>query len=260
VPALLALAPATARAQEDEGEASIEPAGGHSYIWEGSRITPTRVLSSARLRKRDGLILLGIGGLAMTVGAGLMIGEAAVMPRPGEVKVWSKTGCWISFDFGLVLLPLGLHAAIAGIAMLARGKSHDRLAEIMSLEGPGPIWLEWHSTGKATRILGSVMTLVGTGFLAASMAIFVPHFTCDRWECNAWPEAGEWEATPSPLWMLPLGFGIAGLFASALGIIMLVAGYLEQSRFLENRHDEAMVQERDPVSLAPTPTGLALVW
>ena len=253
VPALLALAPATARADEGDAGDPIEPAAGYSYSWEGSRITPARVLSSARLRKRDGMILLGIGSLAMTVGAGLMIGEAAVMPRPGEVRVWSKTGCWISFDFGLVLLPLGLHAAIAGIAMLARGRSHDRLAAIMSLEGPGPVWLEWHSTGKATRILGTVMTLVGSVFLSASLAMVVPHYTCDRWECNAWPEVGEWNEDHDVPWMLSLGFGAAAAVASTLGIIMLVAGFHEQSRFLENRH-------LHEVSLAPTPTGLALVW
>ncbi len=260
----MALAPALTHASQGGPDNEVGTAhqsdAGYSFNWEGNRITPARVLSSAKLRKRDGIILLGMGSIAMTIGVGLMVGEAAVKPRPGEVRVWSKTGCWISFDFGLVLLPLGLHAAIAGIAMLARGRSHDRLAAVMSLEGPGPIWMDWHSAGKGSRILGSIMTLVGTGFLTASLATFVPHYTCDRWECSAWPEVGTWESSPGPPWQLALGFGVAGVFASTLGLILLIAGYAEQKTFLENRHDEATVKEREPVSLALSPTGLSLVW
>ena len=245
---------------DEDLEASEQEDEGYSFNWDGSRITPQKVLSSAKLRKRDGMILLGIGSIAMTIGAGLMIGEAAVRPGPGEVRVWSKTGCWISFGFGLVLLPLGLHAAIAGMAMMARGKSHDRLATIMSREGPGPFWLDWHSTGKGTRILGNILMLVGTGFLTASLTTLVPHHTCDRWECNAWPEVGDWEDSPGPPWQLALSFGVTGLFASTLGLIMLIAGYAEQKSFLERRHDDAEAQVRAPVSLTLSPGGLALVW
>ncbi|MBW2262399.1 MAG: hypothetical protein JRG91_10540 [Deltaproteobacteria bacterium] len=263
--AALALTPARVIASqndvEEEGKETLLLHAGYSYNWDASRITPAKVASSAKSRKNGGIFLLVTGSVAMTLGAGLMIGESAVKPRPGDVRVWSKTGCWISFVFGMALVPLGLHAAAAGIGMIARSKGHDKLASVMSMEGPGPTWMAWHSEGKGLRIAGNVMAIIGSGFLSLSLATSVPYLTCDRWECSAWPEVGEWQGSGgNPTGISPIIFAAVGAFLSTLGLTMMVAGYAMQARFLHDRHQQEIGQASGPIALTLSPTGLSLVW
>jgi len=243
----LVLLPAQARASGGGGAEELLLEQG----WGDGPLSPGNVRASARRRDHAGGFLLVAGGLGAALGAGLMIGEYAVKPGPGEEKVWSDKGCMISFGFGLVLVPTGVYMASVGAAMLARSRTLESVAASMELTGPDPRWKAWHGEGKGLRVVGNVLSLVGTGFIAMALVTSLPSGICRKWKCQAWPEYGPWEGWDSEPVAFSIGLGVAGAMIATFGVSLLVVGYAMQAR----------LQERlARVSLVPTPTGLALIW
>jgi hypothetical protein len=247
----LLLLPARARAGDGP------PAGGGAQEllvaqdWGDGPLSPGNVRASARRRGHAGGFLLVAGGLGAALGTGLMIGEYVVKPGPDEQKVWSDKGCMISFGFGLIFVPTGVYMASVGAAMLARSRTLESVAGSMELTGPDPRWKAWHDESKGLRVIGNVLSLVGTGLITAALATSVPSGICRKWKCQAWPEYGPWEGWGSEPVSLSIGFGVAGAMIATLGVSLLLVGYSKQARF----HDRHL-----PVMLAASPGGLALAW
>lgn len=250
----LALVLLSARAQAGQDE-PLAGGGADELLveqdWGDGPLTPWNVQSASRRRGNAGRFLLVAGGLATALGAGLMIGEFAVKPRPGEQKVWSDKGCMVSFVFGLILVPYGLHMASAGAALLARSRTLSGVAQAMEHTGPDPRWRGWHGEGQALRVVGSVLSLLGTGFITMSMVASIPSGICRKWKCQAWPEYGPWEGWSSEPVEISIMFALGGALFSTLGLSLLVVGAVKQARTLERI---------GPVALVPSPTGLTLLW
>lgn len=249
------LAPCRALAEEGPAPWVLD------FGWEASPIDPMDVATVARNRKHAGIFFTAAGGLAAVLGSSLMIGEAIVRPRPGDEKVWSQMGCELSFTFGMMLVPWGVHLLATGLGMVARGQSLEQLHKIMMIEGPSPFWLEWNQKAKALRISGNILSIVGTAFLTMGLELYFPYSVCERWKCHGWPHFEECPAeSGSTLTSAGIGFMIVGVVTSALGIGLMVTGYARQAQFLRDRHEKGYAPPAQRVLLSFSPGGLSLAW
>jgi hypothetical protein len=211
--------------------------------------------AAAAFAGKAGTGLAVVGALSAAAGVGLMTGEYAVRPNPGDVMVWSRKGCWLSFMSGMMLLAGGVHSLAAGIGMIARGRQHGRLARIMRIEGPSPVWDAWYATSRRLRIGGHMLSVAGTFLLYWGLVAVVPHDTCDRWECRAWPEYGSFDARDNPAREVSVVLIVLAGVMYASGGALMAAGYAKQWRVLEDRH---VAEPRVLLSLSPG--GLVLAW
>ena len=213
---------------------------------------------AAERRRTEGIGLSATGAVAAALGASLMIGEYVVRPRPGDVRVWRLEGCWISFIAGSMLVPFGVHALVAGIALLARSRTLAAVADVVLVEGPGSWWDAWYGKAKHLRITGTVLMTVGSAFLAGSLMSMLPYATCNRWECDAWPEHGTWSGVKGGS-SFPAFVSLAAVSAVAysIGLGMMIGGYAMQHDLLENRH---LIDSKPRILLTFSPAGLALAW
>jgi hypothetical protein len=243
--ALLSI-PSPARAGDEEASGS----GWHPGM------NPDVVAAAAAHRWQQSRILLGIGISATAIASALMIGEVAVKPEKGYVGLWAKDGCFTSFILGSLFLPLGVHLTVAGLFTMLRSRHLGRMARVMEMEGPDGPWLGWHRTGKFNRIFGQVLTVIGTVMVTAGLVAILPHVTCEKWECQAWPEYGRWHGVEGTTqYALGLSFSITGASIAVIGAILMATGYSQQNRVLVDRHEG-----KARILLSVSPTGLLLRW
>lgn len=245
--------------QESEASETEAPPMTEPSPWD---FTPDQVDSVARKREAGALVLMPLGGIALTVGASLMIGEVLVKPDLEEEKVWSPKGCRISFGVGGVLAPTGTFMLTAGLLMLMRSRTLSDLAEVMEIMGPSPVWMKWHSAGKGMRITGNVLASVGALLVTGGTLLTWPPSVCDKWACQAYPDGyGAWEGYEHDgSWTYGVIMASTGGVAVVAGIVLMALGYSEQKRFLSER-GLTMEQMRTPaLSFRMTPGGFVLHW